>query len=76
MDKDDEDIELHTHEKSRDYNLRISKKHSRTTLDNGSGWEDCRVLRKWKDHRGHTWADVECKQRRHELNPHKIEGVR
>ena len=71
-----EEIELHTHEKSRDYNFRISKKHTKTTSKKEEGWEDCRVLRKWKDNRGHTWVDVECKQRQHGLNPHVIEAVR
>ena len=69
-----EDIPVHSHESSTDYNLRVQDRHPRSKGRSDVPWSDCRILRKWKCDRGHVWADLEIKNAGERL--HMDEAVR
>ena len=44
-----EDIPLHSHENSRDYNFRVQDRLPRSKGSSGAPWQDCRILKKWNE---------------------------
>ena len=74
-------MEVHAHESSTEYNMRVQDRDPNSVGCSDATWEDCRVLRKYVDKKtgkNVIRCDIECKKRPDlgERTPHKSFDVR